>query len=229
MVPKILVSFDWGYRRCNLWIHGIESAKQYSAGVKEYLLFSILFMDVTVNGPKPFTDSIMDRLKKQHRVPSEYQKLFLVRKKEFAGLMPGKMAPPLQGISPEGKVYSLNDFKGKVIFVDIWATWCSPCIEGLPHVLELKKKFESDKDVVFIFIANNKEEPWEKYLAEHPDFTGVHLRARTEVEYLYYKAWKGGGIPRYMLIDKQGRIIDAFAKNNSYEKLKTMIENALLK
>lgn len=146
--------------------------------------------------------------------------------------MPGNPAPHLQGISPDDKVHSLNDFKGKVIFIDIWATWCAPCIERLPHIMELQGNFINSKEVVFIFLSNDsdeEEDSWKKYLLDHPEFNGIHLRARKKEDRPFEKLWKVVGIPRYMIVDKEGKIIDAFAKHSSYEKLKEVIESALTK
>ena len=211
-------------------MRGLEKANQYNKEIKEFLLFDVLFMDVVLRGPRQFTDSLANQLIEQHRMSYKYQKIFSDKKKEFADLMPGNIAPPLQGISPEGKVCSLNDFKGKVIFVDIWATWCSPCIKALPHMSELQEKLGNNKNLIFLFLSNDQDEKkWKNYLLEHPEFKGVHLRARKEEDRPFENAWKGGGIPRYMLIDQEGKIIDAFAKNNSYKKLQEIIEKVLLK
>lgn len=146
--------------------------------------------------------------------------------------MPGNPAPHLQGISPDGKIHSLNDFKGKVIFIDIWATWCRPCIDGFPHLFELQEAFINSKEVVFIFLSNDRdeeEETWKKYLSDHPEFKGIHLRARKEEDRPFEKLWKVTGIPRYMIINKEGKIVDAFAKNLSHEELKKAIGNAIAK
>jgi thiol-disulfide isomerase/thioredoxin len=212
-----------------LKIKAVENASQYGGAIKEFLLFQTLFNTIEDEGPLPIIDSITGSLIETHRLSAENRKLLADKKKEYIYLMPGKPAPHLQGISPEGKVYSLSDFKGKVIFIDLWATWCSPCIAALPHILELEESFKHNKEVIFIFLANNKEDTWKGYLSQHPEFIGFHLRIKQEDSRTLEKSWKLAGIPRYMLIDKEGKIIDAFAKNNSYDKLKGMIEKALLK
>jgi thiol-disulfide isomerase/thioredoxin len=208
----------------------VEGATQYSKEIKEYELFNYIFYMLDSGGPSPVLDSIAGKLEEKYPACSEYLAMLTDKYKKLSPLMPGNPAPHLQGISPEGKVYSLNDFKDKVIFIDIWATWCGPCIEALPHIIELQKKFIENNEVVFIFLSHDgKEGKWDKYLSDHPEFKGVHLRARKEEDRPFETLWKVTGIPRYMIIDKQGKIIDAFARQSSYEKLKGVIEQALLK
>lgn len=216
------------YKNAIMLHNAVESASQYSRQIKTFLTYYNIYWDLVGGGPNPVTDSISDEFKRKYPSATEYHALLDNLYQTFSHLMPGKPAPHLQGISPEGKVGSLNDFKGKVIFIDIWATWCSPCIKALPHILELQNSFSNNKEVVFIFLSHDKEEEWKKYLSEHPEFKGTHLRSRKE-DYSYQDLWKVGGIPRYMIVDQQGKIVNAFAKWLSYEELKNVIEKTLLK
>lgn len=206
----------------------IDGATQYSEKIREYVMFNFFNYMLDSGGPCPSLDSIAKKLKEQY--PSSENLLILENKyNEIAHLMPNNRSPVLRGVSPEGKEVSLNDFKDKVIFVDIWATWCSPCIAALPHIIELQKNYIYRNDIVFIFLSHDRKDgKWERYLSDHPEFKGIQLRAREEDKVLE-KEWKVNGIPRYILIDKKGKILDAFANNLSDVKLKGMIEHALLK
>jgi thiol-disulfide isomerase/thioredoxin len=130
----------------------------------------------------------------------------------------------LRGISQDGKVITLKDLKGKVIFIDMWSTGCPPCIKGIPHLLEMQKKFKERGEVEFVFLSGDDEVTWKKYLTNHTEFTGTHLLMRDKEDSQYNDNWKVTGIPRYILVDKQGYILDAFARCN--EKLQKMIEKA---
>lgn len=101
----------------------------------------------------------------------------------------------------------LSKFKGKTIVIDIWASWCPDCIKGMPKVHALQHQYKNNKDVVFLFLSYDKsEEAWKKGMEKY------HV---TGENYLVTSKWKGGAfseavkldwIPRYMVVDKTGKI-----------------------
>lgn len=106
----------------------------------------------------------------------------------------------------EGKVVHLRDFKGKIIFLDFWASWCKPCIEQFSHSKKLKEEYEG-KDIVFINIAvDDEEEKWLKMI-EKRKIGGVNLFAGDKSSNLS-TMYNINGIPHYVLIDKEGKIIE---------------------
>jgi thiol-disulfide isomerase/thioredoxin len=208
----------------------LQQTSTFGLKAKQYVFFYWLMFDMKIKGTNLFLDTTANALKRDNWISKKYHDVFLKERQTYEHLFHGKPAPHLQGINTEEKVVSLNDLKGKVVFVDVWATWCAPCIEALPHVQELQEKFKNNKDVIFLFLSNDSREDgdkqWKNYLKEHPEFKGIHVRAREKEDRKFEGGWKVTGIPRYLLIDKQGNIIDAFARNNSYEKLAEMIEEA---
>ena len=112
-------------------------------------------------------------------------------------------------INAEGKKISLSSYKGKIVFVDFWATWCKGCIVAMPQSYELMEKFKNRNDMVFLYINISDDiERWKKFLAKE-NMEGVSLYANKEQTENLYKTYSFNGIPHYVLIDKQGKLINA--------------------
>lgn len=95
--------------------------------------------------------------------------------------------------------------KGKVIYLDCWATWCAPCISEMPNSKELMKKMKG-KDVAFVYLCLDSEEKlWKASLAEL-QLTGQHYFLTKEQSTDFRTVFELNGIPDYFLINKQGTI-----------------------
>jgi thiol-disulfide isomerase/thioredoxin len=99
-------------------------------------------------------------------------------------------------------------FKGKVVFVDFWATWCSPCRQGMEHMKPLKEELEG-KNIVFVCITNqtSPEATWKNMIT---DIKGEHFRVNSDEWNTLSAKFNISGIPHYVLVDKNGVV----AKND---------------
>ncbi len=141
-------------------------------------------------------------------------------------LIAGKPAPEFMLKDLEGKNVSLKDFKGKVVYIDFWASWCLPCVAENKSVQKLKPYYK-DKDVVFLYITKDMSDSVWRDAIKKQEIEGIHLMGGGNAVFDEYQA---DGVPKYVLIDKNGNIVTANAPRPSdRETLKELIDNELYK
>ena len=127
-----------------------------------------------------------------------------------------------------GKDVSFADLRGKVVYIDVWATWCSPCKQEIPFLKKLEKQYRG-KDIQFVSISMDKpkqHEKWKKFVKDNK-LTGIQLFADNAFDSKLAKNYKINSIPRFLLFDKEGLIVDADAKRPSDPALKKILNDLL--
>ena len=105
-----------------------------------------------------------------------------------------------------GKTVSMTDLKGKYIYIDVWATWCGPCRGELPALKELEEKY-AGKDIHFVSLSCDKnKKAWENMVTKE-QLKGIQLHMGTDRTFM--DAYLINGIPRFILLDRDGNIISA--------------------
>ncbi len=116
----------------------------------------------------------------------------------------------------KGGTSSLKNFKGKYVYIDVWATWCGPCESEIPYMKRLEKQY-SGKNIVFISISvdylNNKN-GWKKMVKEK-QMGGVQLFSDKNWKSDFVKNYQINSIPRFIFLDTKGNIINANAPRPS--------------
>jgi thiol-disulfide isomerase/thioredoxin len=162
------------------------------------------------------------RIMNKYKVESKDKKYLGILDKALTfalRLSPGSPAPDFNFMDFNGKKVSLNNFIGKIVYLDFWASWCAPCRLEIPHAKKLEEQFKN-KDVVFLGVSiDQNKESWMKVIREN-DIKGVQviIDSSTDIEKLYNIK----GIPRYLIIDREGKIVSNNAKRPSGEVWKDL-------
>jgi thiol-disulfide isomerase/thioredoxin len=130
-------------------------------------------------------------------------------------LRAGNPAPDFEAITTAGDTVRLSDYFGKYLFLDVWASWCKPCIAEFPHslVMMLDSRF---KDFEFIFVnLDRNQELWKQGMKQFNIPDGTHLFMPDDFDGEIFVQYNRTSIPRYILIDPQGKIINARAPRPS--------------
>lgn len=127
----------------------------------------------------------------------------------------------------DNKEFALSDFKGKLVYVDVWATWCGPCKKEIPSLKKLEAEY-ANKDIVFLGVSIDEQksyDKWKEFLISE-NLPGIQLFAGAQKEEIT-KPYKINGIPRFMLFDKDGKIITTEAPRPSSGEIKILLDAKL--
>ncbi|MGI6242799.1 MAG: TlpA family protein disulfide reductase [Prevotella sp.] len=191
--------------------------------IRELLINKSVYAYIEKNGIDG-TDAYREAFHRYVKTPQ------LVRKFEtlcsrWEKLSAGKPSPDFKCTDLSGKSYTLADFKGKYVYIDIWATWCGPCQREIPYLRKLETKYNG-KDIYFVSIScDANRQTWEKKVKS--GMTGVQLHFDTDDTFM--KQYMINGIPRFILLDKEGKIISADMSRPSDPKTAAQLDELLNK
>ena len=119
----------------------------------------------------------------------------------------GDLAVDFIATDQNGQKVSLSSLKGKVIYVDLWATWCGPCMQEMPSYEKLKQKYAANPDVAFVSLSiDDNENLWRSSIAQRKADGQQWLINRSKLQ-----AYTIVGIPRSLLIDKNFKMVNMAA------------------
>ena len=115
---------------------------------------------------------------------------------------PGGLPPALALKDLDGRLHRLSDYRGKVVLINFWATWCEPCRDEMPSIQELKKRLEGKPFVVLAVNLDEPESRIRKFLSQMKlDFTIL-----LDPEKKAAKAWEARILPASFVAGPDGRI-----------------------
>ncbi len=140
-------------------------------------------------------------------------------------LLNGKPSPKfVDYINYAGGTTSLDDLKGKYLYINLWATWSKTCIAEITYLKKLKKEYHG-KNINFVSISVDTKEDADKWKAFVKDnhLTGTQLWSQGDKA--FGKAYYTSKIPKFILIDPDGNTVEAAAPRPSDPKLKEILKN----
>jgi len=222
-----LVSSKWkkeienenGYTKMNKKLHSINSAS-----IKTSLLISFYYsISNNIHKAEDYFKLIKNNTSSSQFITAAKEKLKTVLK-----IKKGVKSPSFTFKDIENKTYSLSDFKGKYVFIDVWATWCGPCLQQIPALKKLDHEYQN-KDIVFVSISVDKVSAYDKWkkMVKEKALVGIQLFADNSFSSDFIKAYGISSIPRFIIIDKEGNIYDENADKPSTESTKKVLDDLL--
>ncbi|WP_316821566.1 TlpA disulfide reductase family protein [Pedobacter gandavensis] len=217
---------------------------------KAYLEASRMLEDIIKQGvadeelKMALKESWMGLGKSEKDFPAHLETLFQHLRKDkeisLAGQQVNYPAPLFALTDLSGKTVSLEDLRGKVVFLDFWATWCGPCVASFPAMQKAVDKYRNHPEVVFLFINTlEKEKDLEKRRKQVDGFIRdkgfsfqILMDDQKSGAYELTKKYKVAGIPAKFVIDKAGNVRYALsgftgATDAAFEEVNVLIETAL--
>ncbi|MFZ9045773.1 MAG: TlpA family protein disulfide reductase [Cyclobacteriaceae bacterium] len=125
---------------------------------------------------------------------------------QIKALSPGAQVPDFNFETLEGENFQLSSLKGKLVYIDLWATWCGPCIAEQPSMEILVEKFQNSPVAFLAVSIDNTKEPWIKMVNDRK-LAGTHVYAENNWQSDIMRHFVVEGIPKYILLDEEGKII----------------------
>ena len=175
-----------------------------SQAVKEYLVasFSISYIDSEGVDDAEEVKAIFNKEVTNSVMRAAFNSLYA----QGSSVAKGSKAHGFKYLDINGKEVSLDDFKGRYVYIDIWATWCAPCREEYPHLQMLEKAFQGT-NISFVSISTDQDEAKWKQTVKDEKMGGIQLHTGGDEDFL--NAFRVKGIPRFILINPEGRIENA--------------------
>jgi thiol-disulfide isomerase/thioredoxin len=141
----------------------------------------------------------------------------------------GTQCPDVTFSDIEGKSHKLSDYFGKVLYIDLWATWCGPCCMEIPYLEKIVEHYKGDDRVLFISISSDRDrKAWENKINEDKPQWPQFNTSREE-DKLLSTQWGVASIPRFLIINADGTINnnDAFrpSSDDFIEKMDAILDS----
>ena len=109
----------------------------------------------------------------------------------------------LQFSDLENNIFTLQNFKGKNLFINYWATWCNPCLAEMPYMAELYENYKDEEDIIFLYLSREKLEIIKNYIPKDESLQQLPIyKIITDDEF-----FATSGIPTTFIVNSDGEVI----------------------
>ena len=189
--------------------------------------FNYIYTSAAIKKAKSTTDiiDIYDVFLKEsnnEKHKDEIKKIF----NNLSETMASTIAPDFNYVNPSGQLVSLKSLRGNYVYIDVWATWCAPCIAEIPSLKKIEDNYK-DKNIKFVSISVDvvsDKQTWLDFVKKN-DLKGIQVFADKDFNSDFIKKFGITSIPRFILIGPDGVIIDNNAKRPSDAKLIAQLDS----
>ena len=206
-----------------LWNIALPEIKKFkSQTIKNALLQALSY---EISAANPDAEVLFNELNTLSTNPY-FKKEIAEKFKKLKALTAGTPSPLFDYENHKGGKTSLESLKGKYVYIDVWATWCGPCIREIPALLQVEEQYK-DKNIEFVSISVDAKKDYEKWkkMVSDKQMGGVQLIADNDWNSQFAIDYAIVSIPRFILIGPDGTIITADAPRPSDPALVNLLND----
>ena len=189
---------------------------------REYYIACMLKREYLKNRIGPVTARVYHRWLDKYP-KSEFRSEVAEVRNTMYTLQRGATAPVIEGVDPSGKEFSSEQLLGKVLYIDVWATWCGPCVKKIPKMYALQEALKDQPGIQVLFVSVDKDlDKWKRYVSELQE-GGLHINAYHTSLWDDYMMF---GVPYYIIIDANGKVFQCRAPAPDSREIMDLLEEA---